>query len=56
VPFVAQRSGSSPLLPAIAGAMVAAFYSYGGWWDVSKIAGEVKDPARTLPRTHSRSV
>ena len=31
VPLVAQRSGSSPLLPAIAGAMVAAFYSYGGW-------------------------
>jgi APA family basic amino acid/polyamine antiporter len=49
VPFVAQRSGSSPLLSAIAGALVAAFYSYGGWWDVSKIAGEVKDPARTLP-------
>ena len=50
VPFVAQRSGSSPLLPAIAGALVAAFYSYGGWWDVSKVAGEIKDPARTLPR------
>ncbi|MGA9565629.1 MAG: amino acid permease, partial [Candidatus Korobacteraceae bacterium] len=50
VPFVAQRPGSAPLLPAIAGALVAAFYSYGGWWDVSKIAGEVKDPARTLPR------
>ena len=50
VPFVAQRSGSPPLLPAIAGALVAAFYSFGGWWDVSKIAGEVKDPVRTLPR------
>jgi APA family basic amino acid/polyamine antiporter len=50
VPFVAQRSGSTPLLPALGGALVAAFYSFGGWWDVSKIAGEVKDPARTLPR------
>ncbi len=50
VPFVAQRSGSTSLLPALAGALVAAFYSFGGWWDVSKIAGEVKDPARTLPR------
>jgi len=38
------------LLPAVAGALVAAFYSFGGWWDVSKIAGEVRDPARTLPR------
>jgi APA family basic amino acid/polyamine antiporter len=37
-------------LPAIAGAVVAAFYSFGGWWDVSKIAGEMKDPVRTLPR------
>ena len=50
VPFVAQHAGSAPLLPAIAGGLVAAFYSFGGWWDVSKIAGEVKDPARTLPR------
>ena len=50
VPFVAQHSGSTPLLPALGGALVAAFYSFGGWWDVSKIAGEVKDPARILPR------
>jgi APA family basic amino acid/polyamine antiporter len=50
VPFVAQHPGSAPLLPALAGALVAAFYSFGGWWDVSKIAGEIKDPARTLPR------
>jgi len=50
VPFVAQHSGSAPLLPALAGALIAAFYSFGGWWDVSKIAGEIRDPARTLPR------
>jgi APA family basic amino acid/polyamine antiporter len=30
--------------------MVGAFFSFGGWWDVSKIAGEVRDPGRTLPR------
>src|SRR5262249_37288954 len=50
VPFVAQRSDSAPLIGALAGAMVAAFFSFGGWWDVSKLAGEVRDPARTLPR------
>jgi APA family basic amino acid/polyamine antiporter len=50
VPFVAQRPGALPLLPALGGAMVAAVYSFGGWWDVSKIQGEVRDPARTLPR------
>ncbi len=50
VPLVAQRAGSDPLLPALGGAMVAAFFSFGGWWDVTKIAGEVRDPGRTLPR------
>jgi APA family basic amino acid/polyamine antiporter len=30
--------------------MVAAFFSMGGWWDVSKIGGEIRDPSRTLPR------
>ena len=50
VPFVAQRPGSEPLLAALAGSYVAAFFSFGGWWDVSKIAGEVRDPKRTLPR------
>lgn len=50
VPFVAQHSGSLPLLPGLGAAMVGAFFSFGGWWDVSKIAGEVRDPIRTLPR------
>src|SRR5262249_31277347 len=25
-------------------------FSFGGWWDVSKLGGEVKSPATTLPR------
>src|SRR5260370_38379584 len=49
VPFVAQRAGSDPLMPALGGAMVAAFFSFGGWWDVTKIAGVVRGPGRTLP-------
>ena len=49
-PFVAQRAQSAPLLGALAGGMVAAFFSFGGWWDAGKMAGEVRDPARTLPR------
>ena len=32
---------------ALAGALVAAFFSFGGWWEVTKIAGEVRDPSRT---------
>src|SRR6202035_5189504 len=50
VPFVAQRPGSLPLAPALGGGVVGAFFSFGGWWDVSKITGEVRDPGRTLPR------
>lgn len=52
-PFVAQRAGSAPLLPALAGALVSAFFSFGGWWDLSKLGGEVRDPARTLPRAYT---
>jgi len=50
LPFVAQRPGSLPLAPALGVGVVGAFFSFGGWWDVSKIAGEVRDPGRTLPR------
>lgn len=49
-PFIAQRQGSAPLMGALAGGMVAAFFSFGGWWDVSKLAGEVRDPERVMPR------
>jgi basic amino acid/polyamine antiporter, APA family len=50
IPVVEQRPGSAPLVMALAGAMVAAFFSFGGWWDLSKLSGEVRDPSRTLPR------
>ena len=50
VPFVAQRSGALPLAPALGAALVGAFFCFGGWWDAAKIAGEVRDPGRTLPR------
>jgi len=50
VPLVAQRPGSEALLGALAGGIVSAFFSFGGWWDLSKLAGEVRDPERTLPR------
>ena len=50
VPFVAQRPGSAPLIAALAGGVVGSFFSFAGWWDVSKVAGEVRDPSRTMPR------
>ncbi|MGC8643386.1 MAG: APC family permease, partial [Isosphaeraceae bacterium] len=50
VPLVARRPGSEPLIGALIGGMIAAFFALGGWWDVSKIAGEVRDPGRNMPR------
>ena len=49
-PFAARRAGADPWLPALAGACVAGFFSFAGWWDLAKLAGEVRQPARTLPR------
>jgi basic amino acid/polyamine antiporter, APA family len=49
-PFVAQRPGSAPLLAALAAGGMAAFYSFGGWWEATKIAEEVQNPERVMPR------
>ena len=56
VPFVVQRPGALPLAPALGAAVVGAFFSFGGWWDATKIAGEVRDPGRTVPRALSLGV
>jgi basic amino acid/polyamine antiporter, APA family len=50
VPFVAQRAGSDPLPMALAAGLVGAFFAFGGWWEIPKLAGEAQDPARTVPR------
>lgn len=49
LPLSARRPGSDAIFPAIAGAVVSAFFSFGGWWEASKIAGEVRNPKRSLP-------
>jgi len=49
LPLTERRSGSEALFPALAGAIVSAFFSFGGWWEAGKIAGEVRNPRRTLP-------
>jgi len=55
-PFAEQRPGSKPLLAAIAGGMLAGFFSFGGWWDLSKMGGEVRDARRMLPRAIATGV
>jgi basic amino acid/polyamine antiporter, APA family len=49
LPLTERRPGSDSLILAIAGASVNAFFSFGGWWEAGKLAGEVRNPRRTLP-------
>jgi len=48
-PVTLRRPGSDPLVEAIAGATISAFFCFGGWWEAGKIAGQVRNPARALP-------
>ena len=49
LPLGARRPGSDMLFAAIAGSVVNAFFSFGGWWEAGKLAGEIRNPAKTLP-------
>jgi basic amino acid/polyamine antiporter, APA family len=49
-PFIARRSGSPALLPALGLGLIGGFYSFGGFWEVNRVAGEIRDPRRELPR------
>jgi basic amino acid/polyamine antiporter, APA family len=48
-PLTARRPGADPLIEAVAGATISAFFCFGGWWEAGKIAGQVRNPERTLP-------
>jgi basic amino acid/polyamine antiporter, APA family len=48
-PLTLRRPGADPLIEAIAGATISAFFCFGGWWEAGKIAGQVRNPERTLP-------
>lgn len=43
------RDGAPPLAEAIAVGLVGVFFSFGGFWETSRIAGELRNPRRTLP-------
>jgi len=49
LPLAARRPGSDPLFAAIAGATISAFFSFGGWWEAGKVAGEIENPRRNMP-------
>lgn len=35
---------------ALAGGIVGAFFAFAGWWEVTRMAGELRDPQRNIPR------
>jgi APA family basic amino acid/polyamine antiporter len=43
------RAGA-PAMPLLAGALMAAFFAFGGWWDLGKMSEEIVEPRRTLPK------
>jgi len=50
VPFFARRAGAPPIGQALGLGFVAVFYSFGGFWEASRVAGEVRRPETTVPR------
>lgn len=48
-PFIGRQPGTAPAGGAIAIALVGVFFSFGGFWEASRIAGEVRSATRTMP-------
>lgn len=36
-------------MPALAGAVIASFFAFGGWWDLGRMSEEVEMPSTTMP-------
>lgn len=49
-PLLVAAPVAPPLLPGFAAAFVAVLFTIGGWQQTNMVAGEIRDPARTLPR------
>lgn len=49
-PAVANAPVAPPLANGIAAAFVAVLFTIGGWQQTNMVAGEIRDPGRTLPK------
>lgn len=49
-PLTGRQAGSVPIGEAIALALVSVFFSFGGFWEASRVTAEVDDPRRTMPK------
>lgn len=44
-------SGSGTIgMEALAASVIAAFFAFGGWWELGRMSEEVESPRRTMPR------
>lgn len=50
LPLFARRPGAPPLSEALGLGLIGVFYSFGGFWEAARVAGEVRDAARVVPR------
>jgi APA family basic amino acid/polyamine antiporter len=46
---VASASGTIGM-EALAASVIAAFFAFGGWWELGRMSEEVESPRRTMPR------
>jgi APA family basic amino acid/polyamine antiporter len=40
---------AAPTMSVLVGAIMGAFFAFGGWWDLGKMSEEIVEPRRTLP-------
>lgn len=45
----AVAGSGTPTFPVLGGALIGAFFAFGGWWDLGKMSEEIMEPRRTLP-------
>jgi APA family basic amino acid/polyamine antiporter len=50
VTVMVASSRTSVGLEALAGAVIAAFFAFGGWWELGRMSEEIEAPRRTMPR------
>lgn len=52
----AAHTAATPVGEGLAIGLVSAFFSFAGFWEASRIAGEIRNPERTLPRALAAGV
>jgi APA family basic amino acid/polyamine antiporter len=45
-----ETGASTVCIEALAGSIIAAFFAFGGWWELGRMSEEVETPRRTMPR------